>query len=736
MTAEPIHPSNEALIYARDYASRGWRVLPIKPGEKRPPMSAWQNAATSNEATIENWFTGLYADHGVGIATGGRLFALDVDVSGDKQGDESLADLELRYGRLPETATVLTGSGGQHRYFLAPEGVTIRNNASTTLGPGLDIRGEGGQCVAPPTIHPNGNAYEWDGGDVGTVADAPAWLIRLLAEKPKPDTPSEPKATTSDSDSVAARYNDQTTWAQLLSDDGWTLAQTMPDGEQRWVRPGKEAREGISATVGHGGGGQMTVFSSSIAWLPEGSYSRFGYYACRHHGGDRSAAASHLYALDMAPVNALLESVPITDITHDVMADVLSEDDHGWTTTDLSAVLSAGYEPIKPTKLARADGPCLFYDERINAVYGESGSGKSWVAMALCAEEINAGRHVVYFDLEDHAGSMAHRMMSLGVSAEDLIERFHYVSPTGPWGTHASTHWVAQVQLLNISVCVVDSTGEALSVDGKNPDKDPEVADWFRKMPRKIARAGACVVLIDHVPKSDEASKRFAIGSQRKLAAVDGAAYRVDVRVAPAKGVEGFLGLSVAKDRHGNYQHGSKVADVAINDDSGRVVVTIKPPDAGLPTVLMTRISHYLMEQGSSSARQIESGIDGSTKAKRFALNQLVDLGYVDRFTRTGKGGGFEFRFVKVFDEADLWVTDSSVENPNRANRAEPRLTQGGAVTELTVPTAPTTRYEVGVEARLGAGEGTPQNLSAPNQLGAVSDHLKPTGTDNLPDLF
>lgn len=727
-----------ALQHALDYAAHGLPVLPIKPGEKRPPMTAWQNAATTDTDTITNWFTGLYANHGVGIATGGTIFALDIDVSDGKTGDESLADLELRYGRLPDTATVLTGSGGQHRYFRIPAGVTIRNNASTALGAGLDIRGEGGQCVAPPTIHPNGNAYEWDGGEIGEIAAAPKWLVTLLTDKPKPDTPSETKAPTSDSDSVAARYNEQTTWAQLLSADGWTLAQTMDDGEQRWVRPGKDAREGISATVGHGGGGQMTVFSSSIPWLPEGSYSRFGYYACRHHNGDRSAAASRLYELDMAPVNALLESVPVTDITHDGMSDVLNDDpdDHGWTVTDLSVVLSEGYEPIKPTKLARVDGPCLFYAERINALYGESGSGKSWVAMALCAEELNAGKYVAYFDLEDHAGSMAHRMMSLGVSAEALIERFLYVSPTGPWGSHAADYWVAQVQQRQISVCVVDSTGEALSVDGKNPDKDPEVAEWFRKMPRRIARAGACVVLIDHVPKSDEASKRFAIGSQRKLAAVDGAAYRVDVRVAPAKGVEGFLGLSVAKDRHGNYQHGSKVADVSIQDDDGRVVVTIKPPDSGLPTVLMTRISHYLMENGSSSARQIESGIDGSTKAKRYALNQLVDLGYVDRFTRTGKGGGFEFRFVKAFDEADLWVTDPPVDNPNRANRAEPRLTQGGAVTELTVPTAPTTRYEVGVEARLGADEGTPQNLSAPNQLGAVSDHLKPTGTDNLPDLF
>jgi hypothetical protein len=253
-----------ALAHALDYAAHGLPVLPIKPGEKRPPMAGWQNHATTDEPTIENWFTGLYADHGVGIATGGTIFALDIDVSDGKTGDETLADLELQYGRLPHTATVLTGSGGQHRYFLMPAGVTIRNNAATALGPGLDIRGEGGQCVAPPTIHPNGTAYEWDGGEIGEIAAAPKWLVGLLTARAEPSQPSQPSQH-SDSDSVAARYNDHTTWSQLLSSDGWTLAQTMDDGEQRWVRPGKDAREGISATVGHGGGGQMTVFSSSIA---------------------------------------------------------------------------------------------------------------------------------------------------------------------------------------------------------------------------------------------------------------------------------------------------------------------------------------------------------------------------------------------------------------------------------------------------------------------------------------
>ena len=157
----------ETLTAALDYAERGLRVLPIMPGGKRPPMRAWQDAATTDPETIRLWWTGLYADHGVGIATGAGsgVFVLDVDISDGKAGDETLRALEDSYGPLTDTVRVITGSGGAHIYYRMPEGVEIRNDAGRKLGPGLDIRGEGGQVVAPPTIHPTtGRAYEWEHG--------------------------------------------------------------------------------------------------------------------------------------------------------------------------------------------------------------------------------------------------------------------------------------------------------------------------------------------------------------------------------------------------------------------------------------------------------------------------------------------------------------------------------------------------------------------------------------------
>jgi len=514
---------HSVLTHALDYAEHGLPVLPIKPGEKRPPMSGWQNHATTDKPTIENWFTGLYADHGVGIATGGTIFALDIDVSGDKAGDETLADLELQYGPLPDTATVLTGSGGQHRYFLMPAGITIRNNASTALGPGLDIRGEGGQCVAPPTIHPNGRPYEWEGGEIGIIAPAPKWLIGLLTARAEPSQPSQPSQH-DDLTSPAARYNQRTTWAGLLSDDGWTLAQTMPDGEQRWVRPGKDAHEGISATVGHGGGGQMTVFSSSIEWLPEGSYSRFGYYACRHHDGDRSAAASRLYELDMAPVNAFLDSIPVADITHHDMPEVLTPSDR----VELAHLVDWN----KFWHQDHADEEWLAYPiipkGRAIALYAPAKAGKSTIVLAVAAAAATGRRvlgqrraeqvDVLYLDYEMTEADLLERLGELGYGPDDDLSRLHYalLPSLPPLDTREGANAIlGLVDKTGAQLAIIDTFGRAVEGDEDSADT---VRAFYRHTGLALKAKGVTYLRTDHSGKDTSKGQR---GSSAKNDDVD-----------------------------------------------------------------------------------------------------------------------------------------------------------------------------------------------------------------------
>lgn len=298
MAAPHLEPT--VLDWALEYATYGWRVVPIGPGIKHPKVPAWQNAATSDPATIKNWWTGLYRDHGVGIATGpaSRLFVLDVDVSFGKHGDDTLAELEERHGQLPATVEVQTGSGGRHLYYRYPaDGRTVRNNASTRLGPGLDIRGDGGQVLAPPTVHPNGTPYVWvigQGPLEHRIANAPDWLLELVCETESEPLP-RPKTETSlplPSDPPGARWAATITWRQLLEGDGWTFHHEDQDGETYYTRPGKDRRDGPSATVGHKGSDVLKVFTTSHPTLrPEETYSKFGYLAATRFAGDMRAAA-------------------------------------------------------------------------------------------------------------------------------------------------------------------------------------------------------------------------------------------------------------------------------------------------------------------------------------------------------------------------------------------------------------------------------------------------------------
>lgn len=307
------------LSAALDYAGRGLRVLPIIPGGKRPPMAAWQHAATTDAETIRLWWSQLYADHGVGIATGAGsgIFVLDVDVSDGKAGDETLRELTDLYGPLPETVSVITGSGGAHYYFAYPATFELRNDAGKKLGAGLDVRGEGGQVVAPPTIHPDtGQLYAWEHGaglDEVPIADAPGWLLAMLEPvEAEADITPRVMSASGDDDGPAARYNAATTWAELLTADGWTLGHRNADGTEHWTRPGKETRQGTSATVGYQGRDILRVFTSAVPGLNEQAYSRFGYTAAMHHGGDRSAFAAELRRAEMRIVDEWADTVPMS----------------------------------------------------------------------------------------------------------------------------------------------------------------------------------------------------------------------------------------------------------------------------------------------------------------------------------------------------------------------------------------------------------------------------------------
>lgn len=164
---------------ALDYARRGWSVVPLAPRDKKPLVmwSEYQQRRAA-AAEISDWF-GRWPLANVGVVTGAISGLVVLDVDPRHGGDGSLLALERTHGGLPETVEALTGGGGRHLYLRHPGG-TVRNMVG--IAAGIDLRGDGGLIVAPPSVHPSGRSYVWEVSchpDDTPLAGMPAWLLAL-----------------------------------------------------------------------------------------------------------------------------------------------------------------------------------------------------------------------------------------------------------------------------------------------------------------------------------------------------------------------------------------------------------------------------------------------------------------------------------------------------------------------------------------------------------------------------
>ncbi|HEY7202430.1 MAG TPA: bifunctional DNA primase/polymerase [Candidatus Dormibacteraeota bacterium] len=207
----------DLLAHARTYAARGWAVLPLwwpgdedkrcacpdatcgipnpdRPGEllgspAKHPIGdlvphGLQQASTDRRVIARWWAT--YPRANVGLRTGAVSGLVVLDVDG-RTGEASLRELVARHGRFRAT-WAMTGSGGWHAYFAYP-GSEVRNSGSR-LGTNLDVRGDGGYAVAPPSRHFSGGAYHWRTVVPPRLLPVPSWMLDLL--RPAPVAPPRP----------------------------------------------------------------------------------------------------------------------------------------------------------------------------------------------------------------------------------------------------------------------------------------------------------------------------------------------------------------------------------------------------------------------------------------------------------------------------------------------------------------------------------------------------------------
>jgi hypothetical protein len=222
-----------AIIYAR---RRGWEVFPATKDKTGYSVAqrGFDNGKpwgkTKDEPEIRKYWSRLpKACIGVPMGVGSGIWDLEVDIKGGEHsnlkqdGATSLAELEAEFAPLPPTLMYVSPSGSVHRLFKHPGGDFRVEQSASKLGEGIDVKGDGGMSLVPPSVRGSKGAYKWL-NDL-PVADAPAWLLELVRKEKR-----APRRRTSDDEPQVSIYR-------------LTIAMAMvpnsPDvSRETWVRVG------------------------------------------------------------------------------------------------------------------------------------------------------------------------------------------------------------------------------------------------------------------------------------------------------------------------------------------------------------------------------------------------------------------------------------------------------------------------------------------------------------------
>jgi len=230
------------------YADNGWRVFPLVANGKEPATEHGFKNASTDEGRIRDWF-GNGRRYNLAIATGNGLLVPDVDVK-KVDGFATLARLEAELGEIRDTRTAATPTGGAHLYLSVEQELRC---SVEHLGPGIDVRGDGGYVVAPPSVI-NGTPYTWE--DDGPVRPLPEpWVQRIreahsagdfhaLDGEPVPIGQQEDvlnrracslrRGGVSREGAVAGLWADVQTWEQDPARRPWTLADVEAKVDRAW----------------------------------------------------------------------------------------------------------------------------------------------------------------------------------------------------------------------------------------------------------------------------------------------------------------------------------------------------------------------------------------------------------------------------------------------------------------------------------------------------------------------
>lgn len=519
-----------------------------------------------------------------------------------------------------------------------------------------ETKGEGGFTITAPTPgthHETGKPWTLlQGGPHNIPEFTEAELEQILdlfrafdemPEKPKPANEPPPKVERAESGYLSPNddYEQNADWLTDVLPD-WDFVKQV--GEETYIRrPGKNT--GHSATLNYENSGRLKVFTSSSEFEEGGSYSKYGARCHRDYGAitkeTKRQTTKDLAAEGWGTPDPVMDlsSIPATSLGAE--QETGNQEDPpekpSWGSIDLQPILDAIAKGVditpRPTIGQITGAGSLFYPQAVNGIYGPSGTGKTFIAVLLIKQEIEKGNHVLMIDFEAGPHLIVDRLLTLGADPALIAKHFYYVQPQDPFSA-GGAKLITQMRKVQPTLAIIDSTGEALALEGKNPNHDDEVAQWQAQLPKRLSKAGMCVVLVDHEAKDQESARRGPGGTIRKQAGLEGVEYRLRQGKPFSRNQDGYATLTVTKDRPGNYTKGDTVAELHVKNSGAEI--TLEPGEGHFrPTDVMGRISDQLTKAGGTfqGFNKLATLVVGKHATIQAALAVLTSEGYIRQTT-------------------------------------------------------------------------------------------------------
>lgn len=544
------------------YLEAGWpNVLPLPAQQKLPPPSGY-TGRDGNTPTMEQYLTWAKTETGnLALRVPDGIIGIDIDAYRDKPGAQTWQMLELELGHIRDMTWISTsrddGISGI-RFYQIPKGLKWPGE----LGPGIEtVLWTHRYAVVWPSIHPEGSQYRWINPNGVTTSQPPH--INELPHLPTNWVQHFTKMLPDDTPAI--QRHDQQAIADIIAKSKTTghacaQVQTLDAQFQDMLEGDKGSRhdKALKLTLqlcSLGAKGHKGVKDTLEIW--EHLFTNI-------IGIDRPGTAQQEWhsllngawkrIIDDEPEPCLGHECNLNNYKLDItetLTDQTTEDKTTWEPINLEPIFTGDRQPEQPTILTREDNKHLLYPGKVHSIYGEPESGKSFIIQYLAAQLVMDNQPVLYIDCESDEYTLTDRLKRFGVTQQQL-QHFTYIRPERSWAGSVKEHEAWQ-QLLTqtFTLAVIDGVTEALTMFGFETNDNDGITKFNRLIPRRIARqTNAATVLIDHVAKNTLRT-RFAIGGQAKLAAIDGAAYLVDIVDPIAIGTTGTLKLHITKDRPG-----------------------------------------------------------------------------------------------------------------------------------------------------------------------------------------